>query len=151
MLLTWQLSRSWCSHLNTEWASPIPCYTLESVHRPNVIVRRIITVSLEKSFWYLLNGFLHVEIFCWGTFFFPPKSYEMSASWEEVVHCLQQVTKHVPATDEASIHRAQLRVKTLLSWKYAFSTCKALRWILDIFYGEFCMVQFRYCMSTSNF
>ena len=26
---------------------------------------------------------------------------------------LQQVTKHVPATDEASVHRAQLRVKTL--------------------------------------
>ncbi len=26
---------------------------------------------------------------------------------------LQQVTKHVPATDEASIHRAQLRVKPL--------------------------------------
>ncbi len=29
------------------------------------------------------------------------------------LHWLQQVTKHVPATDEASVHRAQLRVKTL--------------------------------------
>ncbi len=29
------------------------------------------------------------------------------------LHCLQQVTKHVSATDEASVHRAQLRVKTL--------------------------------------
>ena len=28
-------------------------------------------------------------------------------------HWLQQVTKHVPATDEASIHRAQLHIKTL--------------------------------------
>ncbi len=28
------------------------------------------------------------------------------------LHWLQQVTKHVPATDEASVHRAQLRVKT---------------------------------------
>ncbi len=28
-------------------------------------------------------------------------------------HCLQQFTKHVPATDEASVHRAQLRVKSL--------------------------------------
>jgi hypothetical protein len=29
------------------------------------------------------------------------------------LHWLQQVTKHVPATDEASVHRAQLRVKPL--------------------------------------
>jgi hypothetical protein len=29
------------------------------------------------------------------------------------LHWLQQVTEHVPATDEASVHRAQLRVKTL--------------------------------------
>jgi hypothetical protein len=29
------------------------------------------------------------------------------------LHWLQQVTKHVPATDEASVHRAQLRVKSL--------------------------------------
>jgi hypothetical protein len=30
------------------------------------------------------------------------------------LHCLQQVTKHVPATDEASVHRgAQLRLKSL--------------------------------------
>ena len=29
------------------------------------------------------------------------------------LHWLQQVTKHVPAKDEASVHRAQLRVKTL--------------------------------------
>jgi hypothetical protein len=32
------------------------------------------------------------------------------------LHWLQQVTKHVPATDEVSIHRAQLRVKSLLCW-----------------------------------
>ncbi len=29
------------------------------------------------------------------------------------LHCLQQVIKHVPTTDESSVHRAQLRVKTL--------------------------------------
>jgi hypothetical protein len=29
------------------------------------------------------------------------------------LHWLQQVTKHVPATNEASVHRAQLRVKPL--------------------------------------
>ena len=29
------------------------------------------------------------------------------------LHWLQQVTKHVPTTDEASVHRAQLRVKPL--------------------------------------
>jgi hypothetical protein len=29
------------------------------------------------------------------------------------LHWFQQVTKPVPATDEASVHRAQLRVKTL--------------------------------------
>jgi hypothetical protein len=29
------------------------------------------------------------------------------------LHWLQRVTKHVPATDEASVHRAQLRVKPL--------------------------------------
>ncbi len=29
------------------------------------------------------------------------------------LHRLHQVTNHVPATDEASVHRAQLRVKTL--------------------------------------
>jgi hypothetical protein len=29
------------------------------------------------------------------------------------LHWLQQATKHVPATDEASVHRAQLRVKPL--------------------------------------
>jgi hypothetical protein len=31
------------------------------------------------------------------------------------LHWLQQFTKHVPATDEASVHRAQLRVKSLYS------------------------------------
>jgi hypothetical protein len=31
------------------------------------------------------------------------------------LHWLRQVTKHVPTTDEASVHRAQLRVKTLYS------------------------------------
>ena len=29
------------------------------------------------------------------------------------LHWLQQVTKHVPATDEASVHRAQLHIKSL--------------------------------------
>jgi len=29
------------------------------------------------------------------------------------LHWLQQVTKHFPATDEASVHRAQLHVKSL--------------------------------------
>ena len=29
------------------------------------------------------------------------------------LHWLQQVTKHVPTTDEASVHRTQLRVKSL--------------------------------------
>ncbi len=29
------------------------------------------------------------------------------------LHWLQQVTTHVPATDEASVHRAQLHVKPL--------------------------------------
>jgi hypothetical protein len=29
------------------------------------------------------------------------------------LHWLQQVTKHIPATDEASVHREQLRVKSL--------------------------------------
>ncbi len=34
------------------------------------------------------------------------------------LHWLQQVTKHVPATDEASVHRAQLRVKPLYCLLY---------------------------------
>ncbi len=29
------------------------------------------------------------------------------------LYWLQQVTKHVPATDEASVHRAQLRIMSL--------------------------------------
>ena len=37
------------------------------------------------------------------------------------LHWLQQVTKHVPATNEASVHRAQLRVKTL---SYCFCYCR---------------------------
>jgi hypothetical protein len=32
------------------------------------------------------------------------------------LHWLQQDTKRIPATDEASVHRAQLRVKTLFCW-----------------------------------
>jgi hypothetical protein len=38
------------------------------------------------------------------------------------LHWLQQVTKHVPATDEASIYRAQLRVKPLYYCRVANST-----------------------------
>jgi hypothetical protein len=36
------------------------------------------------------------------------------------LHWLQNVTKHVPATDETSVHRAQLRVKSL----YCRRRCK---------------------------
>ncbi len=37
------------------------------------------------------------------------------------LHWLQQVTKHVPATDEVSVHRAQLRVKPL------YRVCRGIR------------------------
>ncbi len=43
------------------------------------------------------------------------------------LHWLQQVTKHVPATDEVSIHRAQLRVKSLLYEKLWYLFYRYLR------------------------
>ncbi len=43
----------------------------------NVIVRQVMTGSSERIFWYLFNGFLHVDNFVMG--FFPPaKMLEMS-------------------------------------------------------------------------
>ncbi len=39
------------------------------------------------------------------------------------LHWLQQVTKHVPATDEVSVHRAQLHVKPLLMSENDLTYC----------------------------
>jgi hypothetical protein len=43
----------------------------------NVIVRQVMTVSSERIFWYLFNGFLHVDNFV-VELFFPAKMLEMS-------------------------------------------------------------------------
>ncbi len=39
----------------------------------DVIVRRVMALSLERIIWYNFNGFLHVEIFVEEPFFFRQK------------------------------------------------------------------------------
>jgi hypothetical protein len=48
----------------------------------DVIIRRIMALSLERIIWYDFNGFLHIEIFVEEPFF--PAKKLLDERWEEV-------------------------------------------------------------------
>ncbi len=58
----------------------------------DVIVRRVMALSLVRIIWYDFNGFLHVEIFVEEPFFPAKKLLDERCAWEEMAIILLEGT-----------------------------------------------------------
>jgi hypothetical protein len=77
-------------------------------------------VSSERIFWYLFNGFLHINKFV-VELFFPAKMLEMSPAWEVVKPPHTKIIRPPPKTTYCTTHNKKMYHMTPVENNIVFS------------------------------